>query len=52
MGDLAGLRQSGDNAEGLEDPYADVDLLFAARDLVMADERLRAHYAQAAAPEC
>ncbi|MEM9800546.1 MAG: ATP-dependent DNA helicase RecG, partial [Planctomycetota bacterium] len=33
MGDLLGLRQSGDNLEGLVDPERDLDLLLAARDL-------------------
>ncbi|TDJ72774.1 MAG: ATP-dependent DNA helicase RecG [Planctomycetota bacterium] len=33
MGDLAGVRQSGDNLEGLDDPERDLDLLIAARDL-------------------
>jgi len=33
MGDLLGLRQSGENLEGLVDPERDLDLLLAARDL-------------------
>jgi len=33
MGDLLGLRQSGENQEGLIDPERDLDLLLAARDL-------------------
>ncbi len=33
MGDLLGLRQSGENQEGLVDPERDLDLLLAARDL-------------------
>jgi ATP-dependent DNA helicase RecG len=34
MGDLVGLRQAGENAEGLADLASDLDLLFIARDLV------------------
>lgn len=33
MGDLLGLRQSGENQEGLVDPERDLDLLLASRDL-------------------
>ncbi|MEM8714065.1 MAG: DEAD/DEAH box helicase, partial [Planctomycetota bacterium] len=33
MGDLLGLRQSGENQEGLIDPERDLDLLLASRDL-------------------
>ena len=33
MGDLLGLRQSGENLEGLVDPERDLHLLLAARDL-------------------
>jgi ATP-dependent DNA helicase RecG len=42
MGDLAGLRQAGENLEGLED--VELDLVRAARELVRADAALRAHY--------
>ena len=34
MGDLAGVRQAGENAEGLADPGLDLELVIAARDLV------------------
>jgi ATP-dependent DNA helicase RecG len=40
MGDLAGLRQAGENLEGLAE--ADLELVRAARDLVRVDEALRA----------
>jgi ATP-dependent DNA helicase RecG len=50
MGDLAGLRQAGDNAEGLGDLERDLDLLFAARDAVRADAQLCAHYLERARP--
>jgi ATP-dependent DNA helicase RecG len=33
MGDLAGLRQAGDNREGFDDPALDVELILLARDL-------------------
>jgi hypothetical protein len=44
MGDLAGLRQAGENAEGLTDAAGDVDLLFFARDLVAQHAEVRAAY--------
>ena len=34
MGDLAGLRQAGENGEGLQEPEVDLELLFLSRDLV------------------
>ncbi len=43
MGDLAGLRQAGENLEGLDD--GDLELLVLARDLISADARLAAAYA-------
>lgn len=46
MGDLAGLRQAGENLEGLDD--GDLDLLVLARDLIAADARLALAYAPAA----
>jgi len=58
MGDLAGVRQAGDNAEGLGDGEGDLDLLLFARERVARDAALRAAYldtppapAPAAAPE-
>jgi ATP-dependent DNA helicase RecG len=42
MGDLSGLRQAGENLEGLAD--ADLELVRAARELVREDGALRAHY--------
>jgi ATP-dependent DNA helicase RecG len=42
MGDLAGVRQAGENAEGLDE--AGLELLFLARDLVAGDERLATAY--------
>jgi len=50
MGDLAGLRQAGDNAEGLGDLERDLDLLFAARDGVRKDAQLCAQYLERARP--
>ncbi|MEZ6018272.1 MAG: ATP-dependent DNA helicase RecG [Planctomycetota bacterium] len=50
MGDLLGVRQSGENFEGLEDPDRDLDLLLAARDLFQRRPDLVAAYA-ARAPE-
>ncbi|HEX6885574.1 MAG TPA: DEAD/DEAH box helicase [Planctomycetota bacterium] len=44
MGDLAGLRQAGENLEGLGDEELDLALVEAARALVRADADLRAHY--------
>jgi ATP-dependent DNA helicase RecG len=44
MGDLAGLRQAGENAEGLADIAADVDLFLAARAIVAEDPRAFEHY--------
>lgn len=44
MGDLVGVRQAGDNAEGLGDPDADLDLLLFARDQVARSADLRAAY--------
>ncbi|QDU68449.1 ATP-dependent DNA helicase RecG [Engelhardtia mirabilis] len=44
MGDLAGLRQAGDNAEGLRSPDLDLELILRARDLMAQDAELRAHY--------
>ncbi|MEM7308218.1 MAG: ATP-dependent DNA helicase RecG [Planctomycetota bacterium] len=50
MGDLAGLRQSGESFEGLSDPEADVELLlFAGR--AVCDPAVRARYLPAADPE-
>lgn len=48
MGDLAGLRQAGENTEGLADPELDLELILAARDLVQRDAELRDEYARAA----
>lgn len=48
MGDLAGVRQSGVNAEGLEDAWLDPGLLLAARDLVRTSSEVREHYLGAA----
>jgi ATP-dependent DNA helicase RecG len=48
MGDLAGRRQAGESLEGLVDPEGDLDLLFAARDLVAARPDLAAQYASGA----
>jgi ATP-dependent DNA helicase RecG len=45
MGDLAGRRQAGESLEGLVDPEGDLDLLFAARDLVSTRPELAAEYA-------
>jgi len=45
MGDLAGVRQSGVNGEGLEDFDGDVDLLLAARDVARSMPELARHYA-------
>jgi ATP-dependent DNA helicase RecG len=45
MGDLAGRRQAGESLEGFVDPEGDLDLLFAARDLVAARPDLAASYA-------
>ena len=45
MGDLLGLRQSGQNTEGLIDPERDLDLLLAARDLFATRPELVARYA-------
>jgi len=42
MGDLAGLRQAGENFEGLAE--LELGLVRAARDLVRVDAELRAHY--------
>jgi ATP-dependent DNA helicase RecG len=50
MGELAGLRQAGASAEGLDDLERDLDLLLAARDAVGADERLRELYLGRARP--
>jgi ATP-dependent DNA helicase RecG len=44
MGDLAGLRQAGENAEGLADVVADVELFLAARAIVAEDPRAFEHY--------
>jgi ATP-dependent DNA helicase RecG len=44
MGDLSGLRQAGENFEGLEEVGSDLALVRAARSLVREDERLCAHY--------
>ena len=49
MGDLAGVRQSGVNGEGLEDFDGDVDLLLAARDVARSMPELAYHYAGAGA---
>jgi ATP-dependent DNA helicase RecG len=44
MGDLAGLRQAGDNAEGLGDPGLDLGLLLLARELVETRPELARAY--------
>jgi len=44
MGDLLGLRQSGDNLEGLIDPDRDLPLLIAARDLFQERPDLVQHF--------
>ncbi|MGK0484039.1 MAG: ATP-dependent DNA helicase RecG [Planctomycetota bacterium] len=44
MGDLLGLRQSGDNQEGLVDAERDLDLLLAARDLFQREPGLLRFY--------
>ncbi len=46
MGDLLGVRQSGDNFEGLEDAERDLDLLLAARDLFQRRPDLVGAYAE------
>jgi ATP-dependent DNA helicase RecG len=43
MGDLAGVRQAGPDAEGLSEDESNLDLLFLARDLVREDPALLAH---------
>ncbi len=48
MGDLAGLRQAGANAEGLSGDEEDLGLLLLARDLVASDAGLAERYARAA----
>jgi ATP-dependent DNA helicase RecG len=45
MGDLAGLRQAGLNAEGLGEEALEAELVLGARALVRADPALRAAYA-------
>lgn len=47
MGDLAGLRQAGENTEGLSDPELDLELILGARDLVQTNAELRELYAHA-----
>ena len=44
MGDLLGLRQSGENQEGLVDAERDLDLLLAARDLFQREPGLLRFY--------
>ncbi|NOT29621.1 MAG: hypothetical protein HOP15_04130 [Planctomycetes bacterium] len=44
MGALAGLRQSGENLEGLGEPELDLALVQRARALVRGNAALRAHY--------
>ena len=44
MGDLLGLRQSGENLEGLIDPERDLPLLIAARDLFQERPDLVQHF--------
>ena len=44
MGDLAGLRQAGENNEGLSHYEEDVELLLAARDLVAQSAEIAAAY--------
>jgi ATP-dependent DNA helicase RecG len=44
MGDLSGLRQAGENFEGLDEPGLDLALVRAARELVRGDAALRARY--------
>lgn len=48
MGDLTGLRQAGENAEGLTDLEADLDLFLLAREVISADPRAFAHYRELA----
>ena len=48
MGDLAGLRQAGENLEGLGDEDLELALVRAARELVRADAELARHYLGAA----
>jgi ATP-dependent DNA helicase RecG len=51
MGDLAGLRQSGANSEGLDqDPERDLDLLLAARELVATRPDIARRYGAAHGP--
>jgi len=49
MGDLAGLRQAGENLEGLCDEDLEHELVRAARELVRTDATLARHYLGAAA---
>jgi ATP-dependent DNA helicase RecG len=44
MGDLAGLRQAGENLEGLADPDLDFERVRRARELVRRDPALLRHY--------
>jgi ATP-dependent DNA helicase RecG len=44
MGDLVGLRQAGENAEGLADAELDLELFLAARSIVAEDARTFEHY--------
>ena len=51
MGDLAGVRQSGENLEGLSGSEADVELLIAARDLLREHPSIGRSYAGAGVKE-
>ena len=44
MGDLAGLRQAGENLEGLDEPELDLALVRHARELVRAAPELQKLY--------
>ncbi len=49
MGDLAGARQAGENAEGLLAPEVDLELVQYAREAVRREPALARHYARAEA---
>jgi ATP-dependent DNA helicase RecG len=46
MGDLLGLRQAGENREGLESPESDLELVLLARELLAARPELAKAYAR------
>ncbi|MSR61449.1 MAG: ATP-dependent DNA helicase RecG [Planctomycetes bacterium] len=48
MGDLVGLRQAGANLEGLDEADLELELVRRARELLLSDALLRAHYADRA----